>query len=95
VTVHDPVAMEAAKDLLGDRVAWAAHNYDALEDADALIIVTEWKQYRTPDFNRMKALLKEPVIIDGRNLFDPDRMSRMGFEYAGIGRRPVRPSPGA
>jgi UDPglucose 6-dehydrogenase len=95
VTVHDPVAMEAGKELLGDRVHWATHNYAALEGADALIIVTEWKQYRTPDFNRMKALLKEPVIIDGRNLFDPDRMSRMGFEYAGIGRRPVRPSPGA
>jgi UDPglucose 6-dehydrogenase len=95
VTVHDPVAMEAGKELLGDRVHWAAHNYAALEGADALIIVTEWKQYRTPDFNRMKSLLKEPVILDGRNLFDPDRMSRIGFEYVGIGRQPARPMPAA
>jgi UDPglucose 6-dehydrogenase len=95
VTVHDPVAMEAGKELLGDRVHWATHNYAALEGADALIIVTEWKQYRTPDLNRMKSLLKEPVILDGRNLFDPERMSRMGFEYVGIGRQPARPMPAA
>jgi UDPglucose 6-dehydrogenase len=91
VTVHDPVAMGAARTMLGQRVAYAPHNYDALEGADALIIVTEWGQYRTPDFDRMKSLMKEPVILDGRNLFEPEHMSGLGFEYHGMGRRPARP----
>jgi UDPglucose 6-dehydrogenase len=91
VIVHDPVAMSAARTVLDRRVAYAPHNYDALEGADALIIVTEWGQYRTPDFDRMKSLMKAPVILDGRNLFEPEHMSRLGFEYHGMGRRPAKP----
>jgi UDPglucose 6-dehydrogenase len=92
VIVHDPVAMEAARKVFGDRVTYAPHNYDALKGVDALLIVTEWKQYRTPDFSRMKSLMKEPVILDGRNLFEPERMAGIGFEYVGIGRPPGRPA---
>ncbi len=86
VSVHDPVAMEAARGVFGERVTYAEHNYDALAGADALLIVTEWKQYRTPDFGRMKALMRQPIIYDGRNLFEPSQMTRLGFEYQGIGR---------
>jgi UDPglucose 6-dehydrogenase len=86
VRVHDPEAMTEARRLFRDRVTYCENNYTALEDADALLILTEWKQYRTPDFARMKMLMREPVILDGRNLFDPRRMRALGFEYAGIGR---------
>jgi UDPglucose 6-dehydrogenase len=86
VSVHDPVAMEVARNTFGDRIEYADQNYDALAQADALLIVTEWKQYRTPDFGRMKSLMKEPVIFDGRNLFEPAQMAKLGFVYRGIGR---------
>jgi UDPglucose 6-dehydrogenase len=86
VSVHDPVAMDVARGFFGDRVTYAAHNYDALEDADALVIVTEWKPYRNPDFARMKATMRQPIVFDGRNLFDPKQMMKLGFEYFGIGR---------
>jgi len=93
VSVHDPVAMEAAREHFRDRVAYAPHNYAALEQADALILVTEWQPYRNPDFERMKSIMRHPVIFDGRNLFDPSRMQKLGFEYHSIGRpapEPVR-----
>ncbi len=85
--VHDPKAMETARILYGDRLYYARDPYDAVAGADALVIVTEWLVYRTPDFDRMRGLLREPLVIDGRNLYDPDRMQRLGFEYHGIGRR--------
>jgi UDPglucose 6-dehydrogenase len=85
--VHDPKAMEVARELYGERLYYAADPYDALAGAQALVIVTEWLQYRTPDFDRMRSLLKTPLIFDGRNLYDPDRVTRLGFEYHGIGRR--------
>jgi UDPglucose 6-dehydrogenase len=91
VSVHDPVAMDVARESFHDDVDYAANNYEALEGADALLIVTEWKQYRTPDFERMRSLMKQPVIFDGRNLFDPASLSALGFEYQGIGR-PVQPA---
>jgi UDPglucose 6-dehydrogenase len=94
VHAHDPEAIENARRHFGgrhgDRLTFHDHNYDVLEDADALVIVTEWRQYRVPDFDRMKALLREPVIFDGRNLFDPVRMARQGFDYFSVGRPPVR-----
>jgi UDPglucose 6-dehydrogenase len=86
VRVHDPVAMDVAREQFQGRVTYAAHNYDALENADALVIVTEWKPYRNPDFERMKSVMRQAVIFDGRNLFDPSRMQRLGFEYHSIGR---------
>ena len=100
VRAHDPEAIENARRHFGgrhgDRLTFHDHNYDVLEDADALVIVTEWRQYRVPDFDRMKALLREPVIFDGRNLFDPVRMARQGFDYFSVGRPPVRRAqPGA
>jgi UDPglucose 6-dehydrogenase len=90
VRVHDPEAMDAARVVFGDRVEYVAHNYDALQDADALLIVTEWRQYRVPDFDRLRLRLKAPVVFDGRNLFDPERMKAEGFNYFSIGRPPVR-----
>ena len=94
VAVHDPVAMEEARrvlalDLSADqlaRIAFTATPMDALDGAEALVIVTEWKAFRSPDFEQIKARLKHPVIIDGRNLFEPPLMTGLGIEYHGIGR---------
>jgi UDPglucose 6-dehydrogenase len=87
VRVHDPKAAHTAREVFGDRVEYAASNYDALRDADALAIVTEWLMYRTPDFDRMRSLMRHPLIVDGRNLYDPARMRDAGFDYHCIGRR--------
>ena len=87
VHVHDPAAMKTAAHFLGSRVKYASHAYDALSGADALAIVTEWLEYRNPDFARMKQLLKRPLIVDGRNLYDPIKLGRLGFTYDSIGRR--------
>jgi UDPglucose 6-dehydrogenase len=87
VVAHDPEAMAVARGFWGDRIGYAADPYAALEGADALAIVTEWLVYRNPDFARMQSLLRTPVIVDGRNLYDPDRMRTLGFRYAGIGRK--------
>jgi UDPglucose 6-dehydrogenase len=86
VRVHDPEAMPTARRVLGDRVTYAEHAYDALAGADALAIVTEWLEYRNPDFTRMKQLLGRPLIVDGRNLYEPDKLARLGFTYDSIGR---------
>jgi UDPglucose 6-dehydrogenase len=88
VQAHDPEAMDNARKIFGDRVLFCQTNYDALHAADALLIVTEWPPYRRPDYERMKGLLREPVILDGRNLFSPDRMEELGFEYVSVGRLP-------
>jgi UDPglucose 6-dehydrogenase len=95
VVAHDPVAMEEARRHFGDRIAYAAANYDALAGASALVIHTEWLPYRNPDFKRMKAAMAEPLIFDGRNLYDPADLARMGFEYHSIGRPVARPVPAA
>jgi UDPglucose 6-dehydrogenase len=93
VQVHDPQAIEIARTLFEDRVQYCEQNYDALHSADALAILTEWKPYRTPDFDRMKRRMRQPIIFDGRNLFSPELMARQGFEYLGIGRPHVTPAP--
>ncbi|QDT55564.1 UDP-glucose 6-dehydrogenase [Caulifigura coniformis] len=85
VFAHDPVAMENVKKEFGNRVTFCSHHYEALDGADALAIVTEWNEYRTPDFGYIKHKLKQPVIFDGRNLYDPAKMAREGFTYNGIG----------
>jgi UDPglucose 6-dehydrogenase len=90
VVAHDPEAMEAARSVFGDRIGYAANNYEALRGADALLVVTEWRQYRVPDFERIRSMLRVPVVLDGRNLYSPERMGELGFEYASIGRPPVR-----
>jgi UDPglucose 6-dehydrogenase len=94
VAVYDPVAMAEAQRVLAldlnaeelARVRFAASAMDTLDGAEALVIVTEWKAFRAPDFDKIKATLKQAVIFDGRNLFEPDVMSQAGFEYHGIGR---------
>jgi UDPglucose 6-dehydrogenase len=92
VRVHDPAAMERARVHLGTRVTYAPHAYDALEGADALAIVTEWLEYRNPDFGKMARLLRRPLIVDGRNLYDPAKLVALGFTYDSIGRRLACPS---
>jgi UDPglucose 6-dehydrogenase len=86
VTGHDPAAMHEAKRRLDGKIRYAETNYDALIDADALVVVTDWNEYRHPDFARIKGALKRPVIVDGRNLYDPDKMRAMGFTYLSMGR---------
>ena len=88
VTAYDPVAMEEAKRCFpnASNVRYAQNQTDALQDADALVIVTEWKEFRSPDFPTIKAKLKHPVIFDGRNMYDPKMVRDLGFEYLPIGR---------
>ncbi len=84
---HDPVAMEVAKSIIGEKnVEYMTNYYDALEGADALLLLTEWNQFRRPDYDRMKSLLKRPLIFDGRNQYDPAKMKELGFNYYCIGR---------
>jgi UDPglucose 6-dehydrogenase len=86
VQAYDPEAMKVAKGLFGDRVTLAPTSYDALKGADALAIVTEWNEFRRPDFTRMRTLMRSSVICDGRNLFTPDQMKQQEFTYYSIGR---------
>jgi UDPglucose 6-dehydrogenase len=87
--VHDPEAMSTARRIFGDRISYYERNYDAVEGADALLICTEWNEFRHPNFQRVRAALKQPVIFDGRNLYDPELLKRLNFRYYSIGRRPV------
>jgi UDPglucose 6-dehydrogenase len=86
VQTHDPKATDSARVIFGDRVMYAADPYSAVHGADALLLMTEWLVYRNPDFERVRKLLRRALLIDGRNLYDPDRMTALGFEYHGIGR---------
>jgi UDPglucose 6-dehydrogenase len=88
VIAYDPVAMPEAKRIYGesDSVAYAASPMDALDRADGLVVVTEWQEFRSPDFERLRELLTAPVIFDGRNLYDPAMVSRFGLTYYAIGR---------
>ena len=86
VVAHDPVAMPEAKRRLGDKIELAEDGYAALEGADALAVVTDWNEYRHPDFGRIKTTLRRPIVVDGRNLYDAGKMARLGFKYLSIGR---------
>jgi UDPglucose 6-dehydrogenase len=86
VRVYDPVALNNAREVFVDRVEYTKRNYDALDGADALVIVTEWSAFRTPDFKYIRELMKAPVVFDGRNLYDPQRMKEEGFSYHCVGR---------
>jgi UDPglucose 6-dehydrogenase len=92
IAVHDPEALGEAKRIFGDRVTYHRVNYDALDGVEALILVTEWNEFRRPDFARMKGLMKKPVIFDGRNVYEPSQMEQLGFTYYSMGRPAVRPS---
>ncbi len=89
VTAHDPVAMKETHRILGDTIAYADTNYDAVEGADALVVVTDWNEYRHPDFRRVREALRKGILVDGRNLYSPAKMNAHGFSYACIGRRTV------
>jgi UDPglucose 6-dehydrogenase len=92
VYAHDPEALHEAHRLFGDRIHYCRLNYDALRDADALLVVTEWNEFRRPDFQRMRELMKHPVVFDGRNIYDPKKMRDLGFTYYSVGRPPVQPT---
>ena len=89
IRVHDPEALDNARSLFGDRISYHSTNYDALSGADAMLILTEWNEFRHPNFQRIRERLKQPVIFDGRNLYDPDLMKALHFTYYSIGRRPI------
>ena len=86
ICAHDPAALDHARGLLGNRIDYAETNYEALAGADALVVVTDWNEYRHPDFERVKRTLKQPVIVDGRNLYDVEKMRELGVRYHSIGR---------
>jgi UDPglucose 6-dehydrogenase len=87
VTVFDPEAMNNVKRSYSDKICFAENQYDALKDCDALVIATEWSEFRTPDFERMNSTMKNKVIFDGRNVYDPNHMKELGFYYESIGRK--------
>ena len=89
VSAYDPEAIETTKAVLEDKIRYCENSYEALENADALIITTEWNEFRNPDFNKITALLNTPVIFDGRNLYDPDKMDEQNFSYYSVGRKAV------
>ncbi len=85
VVAYDPVAMNEAKHTLGDTIKFSDNEYETLKDADALLIITEWPEFRSPDFNQMGRLLKNKLIFDGRNIYEQKEMNQLGFEYYCIG----------
>lgn len=86
IKAHDPEAMEEARKIFGSRVEYIQDNYEVVHDADALVVITEWNEFRRPNFERVINLMKSPVIFDGRNIYDPKEMRNLGFTYYGIGR---------
>ena len=89
VMVYDPVAMPECKRRIGNKVEYAENIYEAVADVDALLIVTEWKEFRLPDWKTVIRSMKSPVIFDGRNIYDPSEMRELGFAYYSIGRPTV------
>ena len=87
VSAHDPVAMDEARKIFKNRIGFLDDDYETLRGADALAVVTEWSEFRTPDFKKMKRLMKRPVIFDGRNIYNQEELRKLGFTYYGIGRR--------
>lgn len=93
IQAYDPEAGKAAFDALGQKIKLAENAYDVLKDADALVIFTDWQEFRNPDFDTIKKMLKKPVIFDGRNLFEPAMLAKFGVEYHSIGRPSTIPKP--
>ncbi|HRX94384.1 MAG TPA: UDP binding domain-containing protein, partial [Chitinophagaceae bacterium] len=92
VCAFDPEAMNNVKGVVGDKIAYSESRYEALEGADALIIATEWNEFRTPDLSRIANTLKNKAIFDGRNLFELPTMQKLGFHYISVGREPITSS---
>jgi len=86
VQAYDPKAYEMAMEMWGSRITYCKNAYEALEDADCMLLLTEWNEFRRPDFDKVKALMKTPVIFDGRNQYEPERMMQRGFEYTCVGK---------
>ncbi len=86
VTAFDPVAMDECRRKIGDRIRYASQMYEALKDADAMVVVTEWQEFKVPKFTYIEKSLKEKVIFDGRNIYSPEQMREFGYIYYGIGR---------
>ena len=91
ISAYDPEAMNNVKAVYGNKIEFVANDYDALNDADALVIATEWSVFRSPDFDQMKSRLKEKVIFDGRNIYSLDKMDELGFYYDSVGRTTIKP----
>ena len=92
VRVYDPVAMDHARKTLPDGVQYCESPYEAAGGADAVALVTEWNEFKFLNLERLRGVMRRPVVFDGRNLWEPERMRRLGFEYYSIGRKPVLPS---
>ncbi|MBI4282437.1 MAG: UDP-glucose/GDP-mannose dehydrogenase family protein [Chloroflexi bacterium] len=92
VKACDPAALDTARGLLGDAITLCASPYQVAEGSDALALVTEWEEFRNMDLERLKGLMSRPVLVDGRNLFQPQRMADMGWEYYGMGRQTINPN---
>ena len=86
IVAYDPEAMDEAKKIFGARIQLASNNYGCVEGADALLIITEWQAFRNPNFERMQAMMRQPVIFDGRNIYDPMQLRQLGFTYYSVGR---------
>jgi UDPglucose 6-dehydrogenase len=86
VAAYDPEAIRTARGIFGDRIRLCEKSYDALAGADGLAVVTEWNEFREPDYTKMRQLLKQPVVFDGRNIYSPAHMRALGFSYFSIGR---------
>jgi len=87
IIAYDPVAMDESKRRIGNTIEYAQNPYDALKNVNGLILVTEWNEFRIPDLNKMKELMSEPVIFDGRNIYEPSEIREAGFIYYGLGRK--------
>ncbi|MPN61621.1 UDP-glucose 6-dehydrogenase [bioreactor metagenome] len=87
IVAFDPKAIETAKEIFGNKIQYAKNAYDALKNADALILATEWNEFRRPNFELIKESLKTPIIFDGRNLYDKKRLKTKGIEYFSVGKK--------
>ncbi|HPS19491.1 MAG TPA: UDP-glucose/GDP-mannose dehydrogenase family protein [Candidatus Omnitrophota bacterium] len=87
IKAFDPAAMKRTKEELGDKIQYCQDIYDVAKDADCVILMTEWNEFKEIDWERLKNIMKQPVILDGRNIYDPDKLTKLGFRYAGIGRK--------
>ena len=87
VIAYDPIAEKEAKKIIGEKIKYASDMYSALENADCLFLLTEWKEFRCPDFDKIKKIMKHPVVFDGRNIFDKEEIKKSGFTYYCIGKK--------
>ena len=92
VRVYDPVAMDNARSILPAAVEYCPSSYEAAEGADAVVLVTEWNEFKLLNLERLRQVMRRPLVFDGRNIYEPERMRRLGFEYHSIGRKPVFPA---